>query len=501
MPHNTLRVLIVEDSPDDAELILAQLAEGWPRLDSVRVETASEMSAALAALDWDVVLSDYNLPGFSAQEALALLQVSGKDIPFIIVSGCIGEEAAVAMMKAGAHDFVIKESLARLVPAVNRGLTEAETRRRYHLAQESLQKSETRFRALAANIPSVIFQLTIEDGRMQFPYVSQTCQTLFELAPQALQDVPNRLLDMMGPEERASFAASLEHSAAGLSTLNWEGRVHVGKDIKWINLRAEPRRSAGGGVIWDGIITNITCNKLAEIEIRQSQEQLRQLSAHIQTIREEERARLSREIHDDLGGTLAAIKLELTQFASRLPKRRKDLQTRIAGLDRLVDHVIEATERIAADLRPGILDCGIVAAVEWQAREFQERTGIQCEIQAAQEEVMLDAEISISVFRIFQEALTNVAKHANASKVEVGLSQNGDCFFLEVTDNGRGITAADRSKTASFGIRGMLERAREFGGDIMVSGVPGRGTKVIVRVPLAPGSAEDRRAEYQRRLF
>lgn len=503
MERETLRVLIVEDSPDDAELILARLAEGWPGLQSNRVETTEQMQTALGGSGWDVVLSDYNLPGFSAQEALALLQVSGKDIPFIIVSGCVGEEAAVSMMKAGAHDFVIKASLARLVPAVNRGLLEVETRRRYSFTQAELQKSEARFRALAANIPGMIFQLLLEDGILNFPYVSEASHALLDVSPRALQKVPELLLDMMEPADRSSFLRSRDASAANLTTLNWEGRIRIGpeKETKWINLRAVPRKGSGNGVLWDGIITNITDNKTAEIEIKRSHEQLRQLSAHVQTIREEERTRVSREIHDHLGGILAGIKMDLMRFGDKLPKRSRELLTRFASLDRLVDHAIEASVRIAADLRPGILECGIVAAVQWQTREFQERTGIQCEVRTEQEELALDADISISVFRIFQEALTNIAKHANASMVEIDLELVHEWFLLEVRDNGRGIMEVDRSKPASFGIRGMLERAREFGGDIKITGSPGHGTKVSVRVPLAAENAGDQKTEYQHRLF
>jgi len=505
MEHKQLRVLLVEDSPDDAELILCELAQGGLSFDSTRVESAEEMSTALFGADWDIVLSDYSLPNFSAPEALALLQASEKDIPFIIVSGCVGDEAAVAMMKAGAHDFIIKGSLARLVPAVNRCLLETETHRQCKLAQAALQKSEARFRALAANIPGMVFQLLLEDGTLRFPYVSEGCQAVFGISPRMLQDNPGLLLDMIVAEDRSSYIESLDASATNLTILNWEGRIRVGPkmETKWINLRASPRRSFGSdnSIIWDGIAANITANKTNELRIKQSEEQLRQLSAHIETLKEEERARVSREIHDDLGGTLTAIKMELMWFASKLPQRSKGLLTKIASLDRLVDHAIEASVRIAADLRPGILDCGIVAAIQWQTREFQDRTGIKCKIYGDEDEVTLSSESSIAVFRIFQETLTNISKHANASAVDIKLKQADGSLILEISDNGRGIREADRSKPLSFGIRGMLERSREFGGDIKITGAAGRGTQVSVRVPLVSQKTGDREFEHQHRLF
>ena len=503
MEHTKLRVLLVEDSPDDADLILSELTEGGLSIDSTRVDSADDMKAALSGADWDVVLSDYNLPGFSAQEALELLQASGKDVPFIIVSGFVGDEAAVAMMKAGAHDFVIKGSMARLVPAVNRELSEAETRRRYALSRTALQKSETRFRALAANIPGMVFQLLLEDSTLRFPYVSEGCQGLFGISPRTLQDNPELLLDMIVAEDRPSYIESLDASATNLTTLDWEGRVCIGsgKETKWINVKAGPRRGSGNGIMWDGITTDITATKVAEIRIKQSEQQLRQLSSHVETLKEDERARVSREIHDDLGGTLTAIKMDLMWFASKLPQRSKGLLTKIASIDRLVDHAIEASVRISAGLRPGILDCGIVAAIQWQTREFQERTGIKCKIHGTEEEITLSPDAAIAVFRIFQETLTNISKHASASVINIELKQVDGLFLLEVSDNGRGIRDVDRSKPSSFGIRGMLERSRELNGQIKISGVPGHGTKVSLCVPLGSQDASNQEFEHQHRLF
>lgn len=505
MEHKKLRILLVEDSPDDAELILCELASGGLSFDSTRVESADAMMAALSAADCDIVLSDYSLPNFSAPAALSLLQSGEKDIPFIMVSGCVGDEAAVAMMRAGAHDFILKDSLARLVPAVNRCLIEAETHRQYKVAQTALQKSEARFRALATNIPGVVFQFLLEDGTLHLPYISEGCNALLGISQRMLQDAPELLLDMIVDEDRPSYIEAVDISAARLTTLNWEGRIYVGPapEIKWINMRAGPRKSPGshGGVIWDGIATNITANKINEIRIRQSEDQLRRLSTHIETVKEAERARVSREIHDDLGGTLTAIKMDLMVFTSKLPKPSPALLKRIASVNQLVDRAIESSVRIAAALRPGILDCGIVAAIQWQTREFQDRTGIRCELRGRQDDIALSPEYSIAVFRIFQESLTNIAKHAHASAVDVVLTQADGWLVLEVSDNGRGIRDGDRFKPSSFGIRGMQERTRDFGGEITITRAGESGTKVRVRAPLVTQITAEQDTEHQHRLF
>ncbi len=490
MEQKTLRVLMIEDSANDAELTLDALRQGGFAVDCLRVETAETMRDALNGeqhgANRDLVLSDYNLPAFSAEEALSVLQASRLEIPFIIVSGCIGEEAAVALMKAGAQDFVMKASTARLVPAVQRGLLEAQTRKQFNLAQAALQKSETRFRAIASNLPGAVFQfLRQEDGAVLFPYVSDGSQALLGSNPQTLRDNPESFTGLIFAEDRASFQASMAVSARDLSTWNWEGRIGVGrdKDIKWINLRASPRVTSRGAILWDGIMANITQGKLAEIEVMRSREQLAELSSHLQKVKERERTRIAREIHDELGGTLTAVKIDLLWLCNRLPAGRADLQGKVNSIDRLVDRAIETGARISRDLRPGILDLGIVTAIEWQAREFQSHTGINCEIASGNEEIAMDPDLSVAVFRVFQETLTNISKHANASMVRVSFGESGGWLELEVRDNGRGITKDDMLKSKSFGIRGMLERIRDLGGKIEISGAPGQGTTFGVRLP------------------
>ena len=502
MKQKPLRVLIVEDSADDAELILDVLRMDGFDVDSLRVETAAAMQDALDGGNWDLILSDYNLPSFSAAEALAVSKDRKLDLPFIIVSGCIGEEAAVALMKAGAHDFVMKESAARLVPAVHRCLLETETRRQFNLAQIALRRSEARFRAIASNLPGVVFQwLQEKDGTVVCPYASEGSVALFGLSPAALQETPGLFLGRILPEDRESYDQAMAASARNLTTWNWEGRIRNGgeNEIKWINLRASPRRTSSGAVLWNGIMANITQNKLTEVELKHSREQLAELSSYLQNVKEQERARIAREIHDDLGGTLTAIKIDLLWLHNRLHEERQDLQEKMDSMDLLVDRAIEVTRRIASDLRPGILDFGIVAAIEWQAREFQSRTGIRCETASSSEEISLDPDLSVNVFRIFQETLTNVMKHANASAVHVAIGASDGWLDLEVHDNGRGITRDDMAKPKSFGIRGMLERTRNLGGHIEFSGAPGQGTTLSVRLPTT--EAFERSADHQGTLF
>jgi len=350
-----VRLLIVEDSEDDALLLVRELRRADYDVTFECVDERQAMSRALASGTWDLILADYSMPHFNGIEAMELLQKSDLDIPFIFVSGAVGENTAVAAMKAGAHDYVMKGNLRRLVPAIERELREAEVRR-----------------------------------------------------------------------ER----------------------------------------------------------KRAEEELRRSREQLRALSAYLQSVREEERVKIAREIHDDLGQSLTALKMDLSWLKGRLSEDRS-LQEKAETMMELIDSTIHTVRRIAAEARPAVLDnLGLVAAIEWQAQDFQKRIGIRCEMRKMFKDIQPDQDISTTLFRIFQETLTNAARHAKATRVEISLEERKSNLILEVKDNGRGITEEEVYASNSLGILGMRERAFLLGGELQIRGVPGKGTTVAVRVPL-----------------
>jgi len=325
---------------------------------------------------------------------------------------------------------------------------------------------------------------------------------LLGVSPDALLADAAVFSELIFPSDRPSYQRALARSAENLTDLNWEGRIQLpGSDeIKWINLRSSPRRADDGALLWEGVIWNITQSKLAEIEIRRSRQQLQELSDHVQKVKEDERARIAREIHDDIGGNLTAIKIDLLWLTNRLPRDSKALHEKAGAIERLVDRTMETTQRISRDLRPGILDLGLIAALEWQAEEFQRRMGIPCELVASDDELYLDQDLCVAIFRIFQETLTNISKYAEATRVDVSLVAGDDVVVLEVVDNGRGIARDQLSKPGSFGIRGIMERARSLRGDVEIEGVPGVGTRIKVEIPLDT-SADDSAGLTQKALF
>lgn len=360
--EKSLRILIVEDSEDDTALVLETLKERGYNPVYKRVETPEEMIDALGRSDWDVVISDYIMPRFNALAAMRLIKETGLDIPFIIVTGSIGEEIAVRAMKAGAHDYMMKDNLSRLSPAIEREMQEAVRRREHRQADE---------------------------------------------------------------------------------------------------------------------------------ELRNSRQQLRDLAARLDSIREKERAWIAREIHDELGQLFTSIKYELSLLRKRIVKQedhseaKTDIEERLKSTSDLVDTAIKTVQKIATELRPGILDdLGLMAAIEWQASEFQQRTGISCRLRSDLQIIRLDRERATAVFRIFQEILTNIARHAGATRVEIRIKEKAGHLYLEVKDDGRGITGEEVADPKSLGILGMRERVLLLNGEIEISGGPKRGTHVRLKIPL-----------------
>jgi len=231
------------------------------------------------------------------------------------------------------------------------------------------------------------------------------------------------------------------------------------------------------------IASDLSQTKRAERELRASSEQLRSLAAHLMTVREEERTRISREVHDELGQLLTAVNMDLAWLAGRLPLKNGQMLERIRSTRQLAESLIQAVRKISTELRPGILDMGLAAAVEWQVQEFQARTGIQCNHRLLTREAFAP-DVSTALFRILQESLTNIARHAKATRAEVVLQKQRDRLVLWMRDNDRGFDQADPSLSKSLGLLGVRERAAILGGQVNISSAPGKGTTVTAWIPL-----------------
>jgi two-component system sensor histidine kinase UhpB len=488
-----LQVLVVEDSEDDAALVVETLKESGYEPIHQRVETPEEMKAALLQNCWDVILSDYMMPRFDALRAMRLIKEMGLDLPFIIVSGSIGEEIAVAAMKAGANDYLMKDNLSRLSPAVEREIQEAARRRAHRQAEVALQQSEERFRQLAESIQEVFWIRDFEKNKMI--YVSPSFERIWGRNRLALYEDLDSLIQSIHPEDQSLVIDAL--TKIPFQPYDLEYRILLpDNSIRWIRDRAFPIRNEKGAIYRiSGIAEDTTARKLANEELRSSRQQLRDLAARLDSIRENERTWVSREIHDELGQIFTSLKYALShlqrsisRIQDQLPEAKAELEENMNLALELLDTATKSVQKIAVKLRPGVLDdLGLMAAIRWQASEFGKQTKINLRFQTEIENIGLDHERGTSVFRIFQEILTNIARHAAATQVRIRIREKAGHLLIDVKDNGKGITQEALSDSKSLGLIGMQERAIILGGEVRIVGVPKKGTEVSLKIPCEKG--------------
>ncbi|NDH53473.1 MAG: response regulator [Betaproteobacteria bacterium] len=349
-----LHLLHLEDSPLDHDLVRRTLQRSGLSFSLDRVDTLDEFVTLSTSERFDAVLADYQLTGFTAIDAWRALPDAARRVPMILLSGAIGEAAAVAAIKLGYSDYLPKDDLGRLP----------------HVLQRAIESNQTRL-----------------------------------------------------AKERS------------------------------------------------------------EAELAHSESRLAGFAAHLQTAIEQERASIAREIHDDIGGALAAAKLDLARI-----RRHLSAPASLSHLDaatEMLQHALGASQRIMMNLRPALLEEGLVPALEWLVNSFERRTGISALLRATLARQDLAPDIGLVAYRTAQEALTNVTKHAHCSRVRVELSDTGHALTLEVSDNGRGFSPGRRGKRHSFGLEGLHERARSIGGWLDVSSREGGGTSITLTVPLS----------------
>jgi PAS domain S-box-containing protein len=306
----------------------------------------------------------------------------------------------------------------------------------------------------------------------------------------------SEFLDAIHPQDRARVQAVISEARRLGSPFEYEHRIRRPDGaVRALYSRGEVLRGPNGQpLVISAITQDLTQRKAIEDELRSSREQLRQLSSHLQAAREEERARMSREIHDELGGTLTGLKMDVSRLAKNADSLTPpELRQRALDITSMIDSTVQTVRRIASDLRPGILDdFGLAAAIEWQLQEFCSRAGLEYDYEANTDELNLDPASSTALFRLFQETLTNVARHAQATHVTAQLEVSADELRLEVRDNGRGISSGEIGNSKSLGLLGMRERVQQLHGQLSITGSPGQGTTVVIRVPLALAAAAAR---------
>jgi PAS domain S-box-containing protein len=344
----------------------------------------------------------------------------------------------------------------------------------------ALRQSEERFRSLIESAPTAI----MISRKITLLYANQAYLRMFGYSvPAEIKDTS--VLNYVSPEDIRTIKARIRAREQGRKVPDTYEIKCRRKDGSIFPVHVEVARiQFADGPVSVAFLTDITELKIKEKELRESREQLRSLAARLESLREEERTILSREIHDEFGQSLTGLKMDLAWLARRLPRDQDALVQKADSMLKLVDESVKLIRKISTRLRPGILDdFGLLAAMEWQAREFDHRTGIRCSMSSNTKDIHLDKNASSSIFRVFQEALTNIARHSEATKVDVRLRQGRNKLVMEIQDNGRGLRDDEVQPHKSLGILGMRERVQLMEGTFTIQGAPGKGTKIRVSVP------------------
>lgn len=351
--------------------------------------------------------------------------------------------------------------------------------------QEQLRESEERFRQLAENINDVFFLTDLDGGRLH--YVSPTVQKIWGFSADRLLQDPASWQELVHEADRGRVRRAVRARRPGVPyDIEFRIRRPDGA-VRWIRMRGFPIHDAAGRPYRvAGIAADVTVRKEAAQSLQRSHQSMRELALHLESVREEERKRIAREIHDELGALLLAIKMDAEACRKRQAPADDGGSAMMHELIGRVDAAIDSVRRIATDLRPSILDnLGVLAAVEWEAQDVERRTGIKCIVETEPDTEDLDVapEPATAIFRIVQEALSNVVRHSGATCVKIALREEAGNVKLQITDNGRGINLEDRPDSRRWGLVGMAERVHAFNGKFGVNSVAPHGTVITATIP------------------
>ena len=525
--NKTLRVLLVEDSNNDAILLLRELNKQGYEATYNRVENADDMITSLGKQEWDIIISDYVLPQFSGLAVLDILRKRNLDIPCIITSGRIDDETAVAAMKAGAKDYIMKDNLKRLGPAIERELHDAQTRQERHKTEASL-KQVNRAREVLRKVHEALIRSANETELMQ-----TVCQVIIEVGgyrmswagyidqderqmvvPVAWAGHENGYLDIIqvtwketdrgrgptGTAIRTGEPSVVRDIQNDPSFLPWREEAMKRGYASSVSLplmqndRAfgvlniytteKDRFDVGELQLLSSLTNDLSFGILAlrtRVERDHMVEELHSLSRKLVEVQEDERRKIARELHDEIGQSLTALKMLLSQIA-RLPA--KDNINMINEAKNVISDLMQQVREMSLSLRPSMLDdLGLLPTLLWHFERFTTQTGIQIKFEHDGLQQNLTQEINTTAYRIIQEALTNIARYAEVDSANVSTWLNDSTLFIRIEDMGRGFSPENMNNNTA-GLGGMKERVLLLKGRFALETAPGKGTHILVELPV-----------------
>lgn len=487
---NKIKILIVEHNSNDIELLQHELKKSGLKYESEVVQNEVDFTNALNNFVPDIILSDFNLPSFSGEMAFKIKQELTPDTPFILISGAIGDENAIELIKNGVTDYVLKDKLFSLIPKIKRALKEAEEKKEKKRTEEYLKKSEIFSRGVLNSLESHIAvidslgniiavndnwkQFALENGDVTFQRTGvgsnyfEVCLNSSKSGSQSAVEALQGMKDVM--EEKIKY-------------FYLDYPCHSPDKKRWFEMRVMKFESGEPLIVVAH--TDISDLKIKSKQILRKNKQLKNLTSHLQRVREKERALISREIHDELGQQITALKMNIDWIKHKQTNPEEAVVSKLDEMLNMSSELIATIRRISSDLRPAIIDdLGLIAALDWKCSDFEEKMKISCSFISSVKERKFDNDFGINIYRILQETLTNASRHAEAKSVAVSVSETETQFILEIIDDGIGIKEESIANGKTLGIIGMKERAILLGGKLIIEGAKNKGTHTKLILPL-----------------
>ncbi|MBS0587551.1 MAG: response regulator [Proteobacteria bacterium] len=472
MTSSKIHILLIEDNETDSLLVQNDLQQAMG--DQITLVHTERLSSALELIrqhSFDLILSDLTLPDSDGITTINQLREYAASIPIAVLSFRNDEKLAIKAIKAGAQDYLVKGSLTEGVLA--RVIRYSIERKRI---EESSRKAQRRFQTIFEKAPLGIALINLHTGK----YYDVNPMYAYIAGRSVDQLLSIHQTDIIHPDDVLSYQNDIE--------LFIRHQPHDSKIIKrvlrpdmsiiWIEMSLAP---------FETMNNHEVCHLCMIEDITERQrmiENLRHLTTHLQDVREEERTRIGREIHDVLGGTLTVLKMDLDWLSKKITA--DPMHERIKSLYALTGEAIETARRVSVNLRPNVLDnLGLYGAIEWLVREFEQRTNIKCYLESVISAISCsNKNFETSIFRIIQEIFINITRHSQATRVDIELIEDDSDIVIAIKDNGVGITESQMLNPESFGIIGMKERTQQFGGKLEIFGKPFMGSIVTLKIPL-----------------
>lgn len=460
------KILIVEDNLNQSKSLsdIIRVNGYKPEIAVSAGETLSKMGTETPV----VALIDLKLGNESGLEVIRAIKERSPHTECIVLTGHVSQSSAIEAIDLGAYSYLQKPyEMDQLLLTIERAIEK-------QLTEKAKRAAEEKFAVAFRSNPGAVSISTLPDERFI--------------------DVNDSFLSLSGYKRREVVEQTC--AEIGFWAVSEQHRKFIKElqDLGMVN-NFEITFRCKNGELHTGLISAETiylneksCILAVIIDItqrRRAEEALRELATHQESIREEERTRIAREIHDDLGQLLTALKMDICWIVKKIPASQQALLEKTDRMIGLTDNLIKSVQKISADLRPGLLDdLGLAAAIDWEMKSFQERTGINCSLVFHPEQIKLDKGCTTALYRIFQETLTNIARHAAASRVEVNLKAGMEWLSLVIRDNGIGITEEQIHSHRAYGLNGMRERVQRLDGKLHINGILNKGTEIEIKIPL-----------------